>query len=269
MRPIRITLAIIFLAASLAYLLLGVHVIPVSAFAYKSQIIPSAIASTIGATAFWLIVSFLFGRIYCATVCPVGTLQDLAIWLRRAFCRTRRPFRFEAPYRARYDILIVYLICLLLGIMGVCFVIEPWNIMRNITSLIRPANLADTWATLSFGASVGMVAGAVSLIALLVWAWAEGRAFCTKVCPIGTALGCMQHQNMMHIEIDPDKCISCMKCEDLCPSKCIKIVSRYVDNSRCVRCFDCTHVCPTDAIRYQKNRNRRFSTPLLRRHIKA
>lgn len=268
LRTIRVFLAVIFFIASLAYLIIGPQVHPMAVVAEKVQIIPSALSATIGVTAFWFVATFLFGRVYCSTVCPIGTLQDCAISLRRRIERGRRNekrFRFRQASHWRYDFLIVYLLCLLLGISAACYIVEPWNIMRNIASIFNRNAISATWATLSLGVATGMAAGVVSLIALLIWAWLRGREFCNTVCPIGTAMGAMHGQNLFHIEIDPDRCTSCLKCEDICPGECIKVVSRYVDNSRCTRCFDCVAVCPDNAIRYQINRNRRFSSPLMRR----
>ena len=83
LRAIRILLAVIFLAAAVACIAIGPHFNPIAAVAGKVQIALSALSITIGATFVWLLVSLLFGRVYCATVCPVGTLSDLFLRLRR------------------------------------------------------------------------------------------------------------------------------------------------------------------------------------------
>ena len=30
-----------------------------------------------------MLLSLMFGRIYCSTICPLGTLQDIVIWIRK------------------------------------------------------------------------------------------------------------------------------------------------------------------------------------------
>lgn len=262
MRSFRIVLALVMLFASLLWLVFGTSAPVYAIISEKSQIIPSAIQSCLGATIVWIIATLLFGRIYCATVCPVGTLQDIVIWIRRKTDR-HFTFRFEEAKKIRYPILIAYLVSLILGAFVVAFVIEPWNIMRNAAAAIRPADVSSTWTSIGISVSVGVATGILSLIAILIWTWRAGKTFCTSVCPIGSALGCLHSQTLIHIAIDPDKCISCMKCEDICPSKCIKVSQRFVDNSRCVRCFDCTAVCPNDSIRFQLNKGRNRQTPLL------
>lgn len=264
LRTIRIVLAVLFFAASVAYFTVGTKAIPVAGVAERAQIIPSAIAVTMGATLFWIIVSFLLGRVYCSTVCPVGTYQDIFIRLRRKFARRRRHYRYRKARQTRYHVLALYVVCLIAGVAAVPYWIEPWNMMRNICSVANPSVAEATWLGLGVGMAVGVASGVVSAILIALCALMTGRGFCTDICPIGTALGCFHNFTLFHIEIDPDRCTGCMKCEEICRSQCVKVVGRYVDNSRCVRCFDCLAVCPNDSIRFQMNRNRR-GTPLLRK----
>lgn len=250
------------LAAALLWLAMGSGAPSVAKIALQSQIIPSAIQSCLGATVCWLVATLLFGRIYCASVCPVGTLQDAALWIRRKSGRGRA-FSFKEGSVWRYRILLLYLVSIALGVLVVGYIIEPWNIMRNAAATLRPEAVSMTWTSAGISVATGILAGLSMLVAILVWAWSSGRQFCSSVCPIGSAMGCLHSQTLFHIAIDPDKCISCMKCEDICPTQCIKVSERIVDNSRCVRCFDCTATCPNDAIRFQLNRGRQRPTPLM------
>lgn len=262
MRQFRIMLALVMLFVSLLWLLLGTSAPVYALVAEQAQIIPSSIQTCLGVTVAWIIATLLFGRIYCATVCPVGTLQDIVIWSRRKM-EPSFTFRYESPKKIWLIILLAYVGSLIAGIWTVAYVIEPWNIVRNAASAVRPADTETTWQAIGVSFGVGFAAGAGILAAILFCAWRWGRVFCTSICPIGTALGCLHSQSLMHISIDPDKCISCMKCEDVCASRCIKVSERQVDNSRCTRCFDCTAVCPNDAIRFQLNRSRGRQTPLM------
>lgn len=264
LRRIRILLAALFFAAAVTYLFVGPHVHPMAVSSVRSQIIPSAVAVSIGAIIFWLAVTVLFGRIYCATVCPVGTLTDIFTALRKHIPRLNHPFSYRKKRNTRFHVLAVYIISLIVGLTCVPLIIEPWNIMRNIAATVNPSAISETWLTLGIGAATGIVAGIVSLILLAAFALRYGRFFCTDICPVGTALGLLDDYSVFQIEINPDKCVSCLQCEDNCPASCIKIVGRYVDNSRCIRCFDCVAKCPNDAIRFQINRNRPAS-PLMRK----
>ncbi len=293
LKTIRIFLSTIFLVASLSWLFIGPDVNPMAIISVRTQIIPTALSVTIGATVFWLVATFVFGRVYCSSVCPLGALQDAAIWLRRFPLRRGMkagrgegrllgfritPFRYASRGRKRLIILIIYLASIIIGVLSIAWLLQPWSMLQSTAGLVRPEAVADTWemgltgltgerlgvSLLGKGALAGCVASAVLLIAILFLALLSGRWYCNELCPIGTCLGFVGEFSLYHIEIDPDKCLNCMKCEEVCPSHCIKVVSRYVDDARCVRCFNCLKVCPNDAIRYQLNRNRR-QTPLMQK----
>ena len=270
-------LAALFLAATVAYFLTDdyLHAESIEALrahtalgiAEQSQIIPSTIALCMGALLFWLCLTFFAGRFYCSTICPVGTLSDVFMRLRRELGRIfpRRlelRFRYKPEKRWRYHVMALYFICLVIGIMAVPFAMEPWNMVRNVFSLSDPGTVSTTWTVLGIGVGVGFACGVVMLAAAAVWGFISGRDFCNTICPIGQALSLVDRFALLHIEFDPDRCISCMKCEEVCRSSCIKVTERLVDNSRCVKCLDCVAKCPANAIRLQSSRNK-AATPLM------
>lgn len=238
------------------------------AFVERAQLIPSSIALGMGALLFWLCATFFMGRIYCSTVCPVGTLSDIFMRLHRELGRLfpkrlRLQFRWKNSRRVRYHIMALYFICLVIGIMAVPFLMEPWNIVRNTASIGDSDIVASTWSRLGVGMLLGVgLTGIVTLGVVAVWGFVAGRDYCNIICPIGQAMGAIDRFTLLHIEFDPDRCISCMQCEEVCRSSCIKVTERRVDNSRCVKCLDCVCKCPTGAIRLQANRNRAV-TPLV------
>ena len=283
-------IAAIFLAATVAYFLTGniahdtvgaVRAHDSLVFAERAQVIPSTLALCMGALLFWLCATFFMGKIYCSTVCPVGTLSDAFMRLRREIGKLfpkgfslpgggRRRylgalrFRWKEAKRWRYHIMALYYICLVIGIMAVPFVLEPWNMVRNAAALFDPDAVGATWTVLGVGLVVGFVLGCVLLAVVIVWGFLAGRDFCNTVCPIGQTMALMDRYALLHIEFDPDRCISCMQCEEVCRSSCIRVKDRVVDNSRCVRCLDCIAKCPANAIRLQAGRNK-AATPLAMR----
>lgn len=266
LRTIRIVVTVLFLIAATSYLVVGSQVSALAVYSERLQVVPSAIATCIGATLFWLAATLIFGRVYCSSVCPIGTILDGAIFIRKNI-RNRRglsAFRYKHPYKRRYDIAVIYAICLLVGLVAVPLLLEPWQIFRSIVSVVHPSALSADWIRLGVGSGIGIAAGAVSLILLMAAGFFYGRDFCNFVCPLGAAYALLDSRTIYHIEINPDACVGCLKCESICPSSCIKVVSRYVDNARCIKCFDCLSVCADDAIHYQANRNRP-RTPMMRK----
>lgn len=271
-------IAAIFFAATIAYFLTSDPHDTVSAgtlrahealsVVEKTQIIPSAIALCMGALLFWLCATFFMGRIYCSTVCPVGTLSDIFMRGHRILGRWwpakfRLQFRWKNPNKGRYHILALYYICLVIGIMAVPFLMEPWNIVRDAAGKFDPEAVASTWRILGVNMFLGVTLSGIILLGVVaVWGFVAGRDFCNIICPIGQSMALIDRFALLHIEFDPDRCTSCMQCEEVCRSSCIKVTERRVDNSRCVKCLDCVCKCPTGAIRLQSNRNR-AATPMM------
>ncbi len=264
-------MAILFLLASAACLMIGPQIHPMARAAWKLQIILSALAATSGAAIVWLLMTFLFGRVYCSCVCPVGTLSDLFARGGRRISRRlgrERTYRYRAASRSGQHVLVVYLLCLVLGIGVIPLLIEPWNIMRNISSTVNPSLARTAWGAYGFGAVIGICAGIVSLVviaALSVW---RGRFFCTRICPLGAGMGLISERSVYHLEIDRDACDACGKCEEVCRAECILSREKEIDNTRCVRCLDCAAECPREAIHFQINPNMPL-TPLFRKVKKA
>lgn len=77
-----------------------------------------------------------------------------------------------------------------------------------------------------------------------------------------------------HLMLDPDNCILCRACEDVCPWNCILMMSTgivegadeaavgaeigvasaifVVDDNACTRCSVCVDRCPTDTLYYAR-----------------
>jgi len=268
LRVFRIFLAVIFFTTATVFLFIGPHAHPMAVVSEKSQIILSSLSATIGATLVWLLITFLVGRVYCSTVCPIGSIADVFARLGRRMRRRRRYFSYKPAKPWGIHVLTVYILSLLIGITTIAFAIEPWNIFKNVAGAVRPEAVADTWGHTAAGAATGVAAGIIGVILIAVWAAASGRDFCTSFCPVGAALSGIGRNALMHIEIDPDRCTHCGKCENVCQAHCIRQMTNYVDNARCLRCFDCLAVCEEEAINFQINRNTPL-TPLFRRRTRA
>lgn len=49
-------------------------------------------------------------------------------------------------------------------------------------------------------------------------------------------------------KINKNKCISCGKCFNVCPQKCIDIINKDIHENNCLRCGACMEKCQFDAI---------------------
>lgn len=79
----------------------------------------------------------------------------------------------------------------------------------------------------------------------------DNRAFCKYICPITLFLKPMSCFSIFHIKVDEKKCISCGKCERVCPMD-VKVPSnsRKKENAtECILCMKCVEVCPKNALK--------------------
>lgn len=233
--------------------------------------------------ALWLVVTSLFGRVYCSGICPLGTWFDAVARLGRtqrkrsgAPCR----YRYSPPQtRWRYVALAVVAVCLILGIVTVPLLLEPANMYASfLKNVIHPLwgtihNAASatgmatggwqlTYVSVAVGGMFAVALSFLTMVAVSIPAWLYGRSYCNTICPVGTMLGFVSRQALWHIDIDTDLCINCGQCEDVCKASCIDLRDHVVDGSRCVNCFNCITVCPNDAIRYRRGR-KQLSIPML------
>lgn len=268
LKQIRIVITVVMLAECLLWVISS-GTFPHARIAFAIQIVPSLIGSTLAAGIFWILATLVLGRVFCSSCCPIGTIQDFVIRLRTLPRRLRKlppkPFRYKPARPLRYWVLGIYIVGIVAGIGCLPLLLEPWSFFVNITSTIVSGAQHPSLAYLLVGATLGFVCAAFSLLAVLLYSLLAGRDFCNELCPIGAALGFISAKSAIHIELIPDKCISCLKCEDVCKASCISIERRIVDNTRCVRCFNCTAVCPNDAIRFQIDRNGILSALMQRR----
>lgn len=231
----------------------------------RIQLIPALAAYSLFTFVVWLMVTLAFGRIYCSTVCPLGTLQDIAARAVRASrsARRRRPYRYTQPRTAlRYIFVAAMLMALMLQNVIAVAILDPYSAYAEMCSRLfapvlgipSPAVVllplpATILAAVIFGASVALAARG-------------GRTICNTVCPVGSTLGLVSRYSVFQIDIDTDKCINCGRCEEVCKGTCINLCEHVVDGSRCVACFDCINVCPNDAIHYT-NRRKQLSFPMM------
>lgn len=214
------------------------------------------------------VVTGLFGRLYCSSICPLGTFQDIVIrWSRRR--RHRRWFRYSrAPYRLHYGLL--GLTCLLgaLGSMVLVNVLEPFSIFGRIASgLARPilmtvnnlgAVLLSSFDVYGLSAmptpplEFGLLAvPVVFLAAIAALSFFRGRLFCNSLCPVGALLGLVSRRAIFKLVIDHSTCKDCGLCEKVCKARCIDSTAKTIDFDACVGCFNCLEACPTVGLIYE------------------
>lgn len=223
----------------------------------RVQLVPAILTGAVAWLVVWVIITLTVGRVYCSTVCPLGTVQDVGAHLGRRLSKgAGRRYSYTDPMNAlRFPIPVMVGAALIMGLTSVVEATDPYSIYRKaLLALCRPTAIA--------AGSVALSAAVLLLISLV--AWNRGRLLCNTVCPAGGLLSLLARQPIYRVDINTDKCIHCGKCEDVCKSGCINLRDCVVDCSRCVMCMDCTAVCPNSAITVRRGRHT-LSIPMMQR----
>ncbi len=217
-----------------------------------------------------LITVILWGRVYCSSVCPIGTLQDLISWLRRKIKgRKKYSYRKESNW-LRYSVLALTLISFLSGFILLVNLLDPYsNFGRILTGIFNPFfigvnnvlafSLEKLNIYLLYPIEITNFPDALVLLPLIFLAvivylsYTRGRLYCNTVCPVGTLLGLFSRLSVFKLKIDHDSCEGCGACKLVCKSECIDDENKTIDFDRCVDCYNCLDVCPSDSIIYQHN----------------
>ena len=193
-------------------------------------------------------LALLFGRVYCAALCPLGILQDIIGWLadRLRPASARRTAAARAAKRGadenaaarhklrltRYAILAATLGFLAAGWALAARHLEPFTLFGRMTAALRPN--AEPRAIAAAAATF------TALLALTLW---KRRIFCAAICPVGALLGLLSKISLFRLAIKKESCVHCALCAAKCPVGAIDPKTAAIDDELCVRCMNCVPAC--------------------------
>ena len=207
----------------------------------KIQFWPAFYALNIGVVAVLVVLTLVFGRIYCSVICPLGVMQDVVSWLHGA------------------------------GINAIVSLLAPYSSYGRIaSSLFKPvyeagnnvlASIAEHFNSYAFySVDVWMkslptlIIASVTFVAIVILAWRGGRTYCNTICPVGTILSFFARFSWFKVRIDESKCVNCGLCTKNCKASAIDFKNHKIDYSRCVVCGDCLGKCHKGALSFTSQR---------------
>ena len=230
----------------------------------KIQFLPAVMALNVIVVVALLVLTLVFGRIYCSIICPLGVLQDVLARLRRK----KNKYSYSKEVRwLRYPVLVVFIIAAVAGIGSLFQLLAPYSAFGRIaTMILQPvwkfgnnilatlAERADSYAFYTVDTWMRslpvFIIAAVTLVVLCVLAWRGGRTYCNTICPVGTILSFFARFSWLKVRFDVDKCKNCSFCSKNCKAACIDFKTHTVDYSRCVVCGNCIDSCKFGALKY-------------------
>jgi ferredoxin-type protein NapH len=200
----------------------------------------------LGAAIVALAYLLLGGRVWCAWVCPVNPITDLAAWLRRLL-GVRDVFHISR--NIRYTALALAL--LLSALTGVA----AFEWISPIGMLHRE---------LLFGAGLGWTA----LLGILLFdLFIIRNGWCGHLCPLGAFYAVLGRAAPIRIRFDAPTCTHCGECVRVCPEPPVLNFARaaergLITSGECSNCGRCIGVCPENTLSFDLR-------PLIARHNAA
>ncbi len=269
LRKIRIVLAaVMFIGITLLFLDFTGTMHHWVSWMPKLQLLEAILALNIVVTLALVLLTLVFGRIYCSVICPLGIMQDIFGWFGKKQKKNRYTYSKEVKW-LRYPVLVLFVVALVAGVGTLFQLLAPYSAFGRIaTNLLQPiwlagnnvlASIAEHYDSYAFYHSnvwlrslPSLIISAVTLIVLAVLAWRNGRTYCNTICPVGTVLSFFSRFSWLKIHFDAEKCKNCSLCTKNCKAACIDFKSHSVDYSRCVVCGDCIEGCKFGALRYSR-----------------
>jgi NosR/NirI family transcriptional regulator, nitrous oxide reductase regulator len=141
---------------------------------------------------FPLLLTLFAGRIFCASACPLGVIQDLVIV---------KPMKLSPWLQKTLGLFpFIYLgFAILYAATGTDFIICRYDPFVGIFRL---------------GAEFHMIILGISFLLIGMFV---ARPYCRFVCPYGALLNIGSRFSKYHLSITPSECINCKLCKDSCP----------------------------------------------------
>lgn len=159
-----------------------------------------------------LVFALLYGRVFCAGVCPLGAIQELTAIKPLKLPRPAEVFLASVPF--------IYLgVAVLFSATNSQFIICRYDPFIGIFRLDAPNTM--------------IIFGSLLLLAGIF----VNRPYCRYLCPYGALLNVFSRFAGKHLTITPAECTNCRLCEESCPYGAIipanaEASTEPIDNSR-------------------------------------
>ena len=179
---------------------------------------------------------------FCSWVCPIGLLSEYLARIHVFIFNKPRtlPKWLDYPLRSLKYLLLFFFVWAVFGQMDVFalekFMNSPYNRVADIKMLKFFAEMSTMTAR--------VLAGLVLLSILIRHFW------CRYLCPYGALLGSLSWISPFKIHRNPETCIDCKKCTEVCPANIQVHKEKVVLSDECHACLQCVDACPVEDTLY-------------------
>lgn len=269
LKNLRVIVSIILFALITFYFLDFAALMPDSFHALAHiQFVPAIVGGSFIILAVLIVLTLLFGRVYCSSICPMGIYQDIVAWVSRKTAKKKKRYKFsKAKNILRWTTLAIVIVSFIIGFPVLLALLDPYSAFgRIVTNVFRPVYMAGNNVLESIFTSFGnytfykievtildvftFISAITTLLTIGFFAWRYGRTYCNTLCPVGTLLGFLSKFSFFKVRIDSSMCNGCGACAMKCKASCIDSKNHKVDDTRCVSCFNCLDSCKHSALSY-------------------
>ena len=90
----------------------------------RVELLPAVLAVNVAVVAALLVLTLLFGRVYCSVICPLGVFQDVASWAGGKRRKNRFTYSRALPW-LRYGMLALFVAVMVAHIKPVAELLAP------------------------------------------------------------------------------------------------------------------------------------------------
>lgn len=193
-----------------------------------------------------LAATALFGRWYCSLLCPAGLLQEVFSRIGQRLGVSRLRHRPSTMAGTAGPVL------MLMFVTGFALVdnFVPADNMDPIALFGRLGLAAGDLRAWSPQDALYYCVLGIAVVLLAVVPLVRGRWFCATLCPVSGLFHLAAKLPGKRLTIETDGCVSCGRCERVCPTGCLDAAHGTLAAERCVLCLRCQDVCSRNAIRY-------------------
>jgi ferredoxin len=217
-----------------------------------------------------IVLTLVFGRFFCAYVCPMGTVIDITdpLFFKK---KRRREIKPESRIKKyRYYLLVAILVGVFFGV-SLLYLFDPIVILTRFYALIlypfviwlangfldlfRPLfsslGLVDlSYKTYSQPLFTRMFS-TLSIFVLIIWLGRyTARFWCRYLCPLGGLLSVFSLFGIFKRKVS-NQCTDCGVCQKVCPMDAIPAGEYKKTRIReCIQCRTCVIACPDKAISF-------------------